>query len=141
MKKISLLLTTIMALGIFTSCNKTPEKKVEYLVKKIKKKLELNEGQKKQLNKIADQGLERFKEHKSKRSESIQEFKQLILSEKISENQVREIIQKRNDRKEKMINEFLPQVLEFHDSLTPEQKEKVTKFIDKMDKKFKKRWK
>lgn len=140
MKKFSLLICSILTLGFFTSCNKSPEQKVEYMVEKVESKLDLTEEQTKQLKAIATKGLEKYKAHKEYRQETFTKAKDLVLSESISETQVKDLMQKHKDRKEEILNELLPEILEFHQSLSPEQKQKVAKFMEKMNKKFKKRW-
>jgi Spy/CpxP family protein refolding chaperone len=140
MKKLGLLLCAVLTLGIFTSCNRSPEEKVEYMVKKVEKKLDLTAEQSKQFNAIAQKGLKRFKESKNDRQDFFVKAKELILSENISEAQARELMQKRKDKKEEIINELLPEILDFHQTLSPEQKKKVVKFMDKIHRKCNKHW-
>ena len=79
-KLVGLTLLTISILGLSFGCmNRSPESKVEYIVNKVEKKLELNQNQKEKLLKLKNKILTIQKNKIQKKEEFQKDLKKLTL--------------------------------------------------------------
>ena len=137
MKKLGILGIVGCALMLvgFSGCRKhTPEKKAEWAVKYVTKKLDLNEEQQAKLNDVKVTWLELKKKYAKDKEANYEEVKALIRSESLDENRVRGLI---DDHKKKVDLEFpavFKKVQAFHATLSKEQKEKAVELMDKFHK-------
>ena len=137
MKNLKRSLFLIIACGVvMAGCQKGPEQKAEYAVKKITKKLDLNESQEAKLREIKTMALETRKKYSEEKKEALSKVIDLINSEKLDEGVVRDLIERRRKVMESEFPRFFPKVQELHATLDSSQKEKLTSFIEKMQKKF-----
>ncbi|MDA8793895.1 Spy/CpxP family protein refolding chaperone [Bacteriovoracaceae bacterium] len=128
-------LTTFFCLGlvgiIFTGCKKTPEEKADWIIKKVTRKLELNQVQKEKLEDLKVAVLQARERHSSDKQEMFTSVKRMVLAEEISEGEVRSLI----DKRQNIIQEEFPQVFPlfqaFHASLNSEQKKRAVELMDK----------
>ncbi|MCB1142397.1 MAG: Spy/CpxP family protein refolding chaperone [Leptospiraceae bacterium] len=139
MKKI---LFTILTLGFAFSLfnchswkHKSPEERAEYISKKVKSHLDLDESQIKVVDKIKAEWLAKHKELKFDPADK-DEFLKLVKSEKLDEAKLDALDAKMTNRKTEMHKFFLVKFKEFHAILKPEQKEKLAKHMEKMMKRF-----
>ena len=68
---------------------------------------------------------------KTKKSEFHQKVKNLILSEKIESSDVKDLMAQKRNAIDDILPEVLPEVLEFHASLSSEQKKEVVEIMEK----------
>lgn len=120
---------------ILIGCDRSPGQRADFLVKKISSKLDLDEIQKTKLIELKDAFQQARKRHQADKNAMRSEVKQLLLSDKISENSVKDLIAK----KERIVGEEFPVVFakfqDFHASLSKEQKEEAVALIEKFRKK------
>jgi hypothetical protein len=114
-----------------TSCSKTPEEKAEWVVKKIQKKLELNENQNALLLELKESVIKLRLEHKDKKDEKFTLIKEAILSDRIDPMEIIDKVKNKIDTKAPKI---LQNLSAFHASLTLEQKQKVVSLLEKRNK-------
>lgn len=133
MKKSVKVLAILGTISLFAiGCDRSPEAIADKVVEKATSKLDLNESQVEKLEKIKVAYLEARKERESKKEEHFNRIKGYILSDQLSENEVREQMTKHQQVFEEKFETFFPLIQDFHASLNKEQKEKVLKFAEKM---------
>lgn len=137
MQRFFLILLPLLSLGIFTSCkHHTPEGKADLIVERIADELVLNKNQEKQLKVISQKIVAEFKANKSKRQARQDQAFQLILSDRITEDQIEEIMQSKQEQREQAVKKFLPEILAFHQTLTSGQKQEAVRILKKLRKRF-----
>ena len=119
----------------FVSCQrKTPQQKADYVVKKVSSRLDLNEAQELKLEKIKVKALAIHARNKSTKEEMFGKVKGMILSDKLDEGEVKDLMSQRRQLIDEVVPEVLPDIIDFHASLNAEQKKDVVKFMDKIKK-------
>jgi protein CpxP len=114
-----------------------PEKRAQWIAKKIASELDLDNTQKVTMNRIKDEILAKHREFKSetKQNEHLQRF----LTEVTKDTLDRDILIELSDEKIKQFYEIrsflVDKIVEFHAILTPEQKEKLVKKISEFHEK------
>jgi len=134
-KKVWIPLTVLVIGGIllFTLCHSiTPENRAQWVTDKIASKLELNEDQKGMLDDMRLEFLAKHREmhddHAAMKDELIAQLK----SEKIDREQLDDIITKKRAEIDSIVSLFTERFVEFHDTMTPEQKSKLVAGLEKM---------
>ncbi len=133
-----MIIAGIAAIGIFSggcarqrfAC-KSPEKRAEFIVKKLTNNLDLTKEQVEKLNKIKDEILARTKDFKNERKASYNEALALIKSEKLDKSSLTSLIGKREQKWNELKPFLVEKFIEFHGMLTPEQKNKLAEKMEK----------
>jgi periplasmic protein CpxP/Spy len=114
---------------------KSPEKRAEFVVKKISSELDLNDSQKKELNRIKDEILSKRKELKLEGpripAEALAEFRQPTLDEK----KINKSFELEMSKMTEMRQFMTKKAVEFHTILTPDQRNKFVDLITEFQKK------
>lgn len=118
-------------LGATGCTHPSPEKRAEWVVSAIKRKLDLNDEQKAKLDAVKQAFLDTRKAHEGDRKKHFEEVKQMILSDKLDANKVKALMQERHKAMEQGFDPVFSKVQEFHASLSPEQKKKAVELMDK----------
>lgn len=138
------ILTIILGLFVFGSLgfcrghwSKSPEEKAKWVVKKISSELDLSEAQKVELEKMKAEYLQKRKDFgfgidAALRTELIIQIK----SNKLDEPKLNKMVADKIKRQELMILFFKNKFIEFHNILTPEQKNTLSQKTEKFMKKF-----
>jgi Spy/CpxP family protein refolding chaperone len=132
----SLLIALIIIVGAMSisSCARkwhTPEKRAEWMVKKISKELDLNDDQKAKLNKIKDEIMAKRQEFKGMRTEISDEVISQFKSDKIDEAKLNQLFDSKADKMKEMKSFMISKLVEFHSILTLEQRNKFAEKIGK----------
>jgi protein CpxP len=135
MKKYLIPMFLVVTTGfIAMACNKSPEEKAGWVVGKISRNLNLSAEQKQKLVAVKKGFFDARARRKQDKEELFQEVARLIRSEQLKENEVSNLM----ERKNKMYKEELPGVFallkDFHGSLSTEQKEKAATHLEKFKK-------
>jgi Spy/CpxP family protein refolding chaperone len=136
----SVFLIALTSVGLLTSCKPTAQDKADYIVKKVTNKLDLDDQQEAKLKKVADKALVLKKQNQDQRDQFHAEIKNLILAENVKEEDIRALMDKKRQQIDDVLPQILPEVLDFHQSLKPEQKQKAVEFMEKFKKRHRKRW-
>lgn len=115
---------------VLTGCYRTPEKRAEYMVKRLSSELALNDTQKAQLEKIKDEFLAKRPEMAKMREEAVKEANELMRSAAIDRARLTALVEKSQRGTNDMIRFVFAKFTEIHDMLTLEQREKLTKHIE-----------
>ncbi len=121
---ISLLIATVLLMGAFSGCgfrNHSPEERANFMVNKIKDKLNLNGGQVEKLEIVKNEILAVKQEMKANRNQAQTVISEILNQPKLDQERILSTLRE----KTQMINEKAPQIVValagFYDSLTPEQ--------------------
>ncbi|OHD69286.1 MAG: hypothetical protein A2W19_15930 [Spirochaetes bacterium RBG_16_49_21] len=110
---------------------KTPEKRAEFIVKKLTRTLDLTEEQVEKLNKIKDEILAATKNIRNERKAFRNEALVLVKSEKLDRNAFNNLISRREQAWNELKPLIIDKLIEFHSMLTPEQKNKLAEKMEK----------
>jgi len=127
---IIMIVMAALAALVLTGCYRTPEKRAEYMVKRMASELALNDTQKAKLEKIKDEFLARRPEMAKMREETVKEANELMRSAEIDKARLNALVEKSQNGANDMIRFVTAKFTEIHDMLTPEQREKLTKHIE-----------
>lgn len=140
LKKTLTVFSLILAASVFVYCrpwkHKSPEDRAEWMTKRITKELDLNDAQKQTLAKIKDELLAKYKADKSARDAIFQEMTALVQTDSIDKARLQDLKKRHVAQREAMENLFMDKVVEFHKVLTPEQRVKAAKSLEKHAKHF-----
>ncbi len=138
MKTVTIVISALavggLVLGGLSACSqrfKTPEGRADHIVKKITKKLELNETQVAKLDVLKNEILTVRKEMKGKKENTHKSLREILGQPKLDQTRVMSIF----NGHVKDINKQAPRVVAalggFWDSLTPEQQTKIREKMEK----------
>lgn len=122
-----LMLFTAFALLLATAgCyHRSQEQRVQGIVNSMADKLDLNDAQKARLNAMKQETLARFPAMKSTREESYDELIAIMRSTQVDQQKMRALAERNKAQADDFISFFSAKFTEFHDMLTPEQREKA----------------
>lgn len=109
----------------------SPEKKVEIIIKKITKELNLDEQQQTKLNQIKKELLSKHKAFHGMHSEFTEEMRAQISSSQIDQDKLNALFTEKEDQFSEMRTFAINKFAEFHAMLTPEQRIKLVEHMDK----------
>jgi Spy/CpxP family protein refolding chaperone len=129
-------LFTYLMIGFFIiSCGRgkrwNSEKIANKIVKHVSSELKLNDSQKKQLEEIKTGYLEKKKTHRKNTKGERMKLMEMVKKDSIDKNQVSEIYSKMDKSKAETREWLTDQLIEFHKTLSPEQKEKLVSMMEK----------
>ena len=105
---------------------------------KVIKELDLNDNQKKEIDKIRDEVKAKMDENKQKREEDMKEFGNLFKQDNLDKEQLMTLAKKHETNREEMKSFFMDELIKVHAVLTPEQRSKaVEKLKELKDKRHK----
>jgi hypothetical protein len=122
-----------MALSLLGACrHHSPEEKVDYLVSEMSDRLDLNPAQIEQLNQIKEEILQKTTAMRESREKGFQAILDEFGREQIDTEHLMDLALDRLDNFEALLPFFLEKLDEFHQLLTPAQREKLLETIEKM---------
>lgn len=140
LRKTLTVLGLMATVALFAYCrpwkHKSPEERAEWVTKRISKELDLTDSQKQTLTKIKEELLAKHKADKPARDAHFKEMTALVQAESIDTAKLQDLKKRHLAHREAMENLFLEKVVEFHKVLTPEQKLKAAKELEKHAKHF-----
>ena len=142
-KKVTIVLICVFisAALIFTGCRShSPEGKAEFMVDYIAETLDLNDGQKAQLDEIKDEFLAKAKEMHAKKEAMHDEFIAELRKEEIDQQRMKELISQKQEQMAEIMDLAVVRLAEFHRTLTPEQREKLVAKLEWFREKHQHRW-
>ena len=107
----------------------SPEKHAEFMVNRIKSKLDLNDQQAQKLEAIKNDWLAFHASQRGQHDKDREWVKSQVLGDKLDVDAALQLITQRRDVTDKKIPELLAKVAEFHQTLNKEQKEKVVDML------------
>lgn len=134
--KIALIIIAVVAvLGlVIGGCShkfSSPEKRAEYITKKISKKLDLNNDQKIYLDVLKNEVLSVRQTMKDKRETGFTEFRELLKDERINRERANGLMDNHFQTFQSHSPALIAAAADFWDSLNPEQQEKARAKMEK----------
>jgi Spy/CpxP family protein refolding chaperone len=124
------LFVVLFAATIVVGCYKTPGQRAERIVNHIAEKLNLNDTQKAKLNAIKDEFMAKAPAMRKTREETFDEVIAFMRSPKIDQDKANALVEKNKTQTDELIRFIFAKYVEFHDMLTPEQREKAAKEME-----------
>lgn len=112
------------------SCRPGPEKRADWVVKKISSKLDLTKEQKAKLDAIKVEVLAKFKEERATHRKMGSEAIALVKSDKLDEAAVNRLLDTRETSMKRLRPYIVDKIVEFHAMLTPEQRAKLASLME-----------
>ncbi len=126
----------IVALTLAGCYRKTPEQRAEGIVSDIVKKLDLNETQKAKLETMKQEFMAKAPVMKKTREESFDQLIGFMRSPAIDQAAITGLAEKNKAQANDLIGFIFAKFTEFHDMLTPEQREKAAKEMEHWKEKY-----
>lgn len=140
-----LFLVIIIGAFLISSCHRcvhpfhrtSPEKRAEWMVKKIANELDLNESQKKEVNRIKDEILAKHKSIKEDHHQMYETILAQVKGESVDETLLNQLFQDKEDQFKEMRSFMISKFAEFLKILTPAQREILIKKMNQFHAYFK----
>jgi len=126
----------IMALAAAGCSRKTPEERAERIVSDISKKLDLNETQKAKLEAMKQEFLAKAPAMKKTREESFDQLIGFMRSPSIDQAAFSGLAERNKTQANDLIGFIFAKFAEFHDMLTPAQREKAAAEMEHWKEKY-----
>jgi len=142
-KKVTIVLICVFisAALLFTGCRShSPEGKAEFMADYIAETLDLNDGQRAQLDGIKDEFLAKAKEMHAQKEAMHAELVAELRKEDINQENLKGLIAQKRAQMDEIINLAMIRLVEFHKTLSPEQREKLVAKLEYFHEKHQHRW-
>ena len=142
-KKVTIVLICVFisAALLFTGCRShSPEGKAEFMADYIAETLDLNDGQRAQLDEIKDEFLAKAKEMHAQKEAMHAELVAELRKEDINQENLKGLIAQKRAQMDEIINLAMIRLVEFHKTLSPEQREKLVAKLEYFHEKHQHRW-
>ena len=142
-KKVTIVLICVFisAALLFTGCRShSPEGKAEFMADYIAETLDLNDGQRAQLYEIKDEVLAKAKEMHAQNEAMHAELVAELRKEDINQENLKGLIAQKRAQMDEIINLAMIRLVEFHKTLSPEQREKLVAKLEYFHEKHQHRW-
>jgi len=115
----------------------SPEKGAEWVVKRLSSELDLNEKQKKEVNRIKDEILAKRKGFQDDHHQMFETILNQVKSESVDEARLNQLFQDKEAQFKEIRNFMISKFTEFHKILTPAQREKLASKMNEFHDHFK----
>jgi Spy/CpxP family protein refolding chaperone len=126
---------------IFTGCRShSHQGKAEFMVDYIAETLDLSDGQRAQLDGVKDEFIAKAKEMHAQKETMHAAFMAELRKEEISPENLKDLIDQKRAQMDEFINLAMDRLIEFHKTLSPEQREKLVTKIEYFHEKHQHKW-
>ena len=136
---LALALLALISTVAFTGCKMSPEERASKATGYVSDKLDLNDAQKAEFKRLADLAVVDFKAMRESRKELATEVEKQALAEKADTTAIKKLVATQNTKRLELSNTWTDRIAEFHTKLSPEQKQKALKLMQKFRDKFESR--
>jgi Spy/CpxP family protein refolding chaperone len=112
----------------------SPHQKAEFMVDYVSETLDLSESQKAHLDQIKDELLEKGIQMRADKAAMHGELIAQLRSEEIEQERLKAMVTEHRVKMEEMIDLAIVKLVEFHKTLTPEQREKLVAKLESFKK-------
>ena len=138
---IALICVFISGALVFTGCRShSHDGKVEFMVDYIAETLDLTEPQREQLDRIKEEFVAKAKEMHDQKEAMHAEFMAELRKEDISRENLKGLIAQKRAQMDEMIDLALARLVEFHKTLSAEQREKLVAKLEWFHNKHQHNW-
>lgn len=137
-KKVSIpvLVVLIAALAATNGCRKAPEPRAEVIVSSIADRLDLNRAQRATLNAMKEQFQAKAPGMKETREETFDAMIATLRSPAVDQARLNSLMQRNKAQADELITFIFSSFTEFHDMLTPGQREKAAAEMERWREKY-----
>ena len=136
-KGLHLSLIVVLLIGIvgFAGCRRhSPDQKAEFMVDYVSETLDLSESQRAHLDLIKEEMREKAMEMRADKKTMHTELVAQLKSEKIDKDSLKAMVNDHKIKMEALIDHGIERLAEFHETLTPEQREKLVAKVESFKK-------
>ena len=138
---IILICVFVSAALLFSGCRShSPHHKAEFMVDYIAETLDLSDGQRAQLDGIKEEFIAKAKEMHAQKEAMHAEFMAELRKEEIDQQNLKGLIDQKRAQIDEMIDLALTRLVEFHKTLSPEQREKLVAKVEYFHEKHQRKW-
>jgi Spy/CpxP family protein refolding chaperone len=131
----------ISAALLFSGCRShSPDHKVEFMVDYIAETLDLNDEQRAQLEDIKEEFMAKARDMHAQKEAMHAELMAELRKAEIDQEKVRDLIAQKRLQMDEMIDLAVVRLVEFHKTLSPEQREKLVAKLEYFHEKHQHRW-
>lgn len=113
----------------FAGCKATPEERAKKVANHVSRRLDLNDAQKAEFQKLTDQAAADFKASIADRKALASEVEKQIVAEKADTTTIKKMMAEQSTKRQELMVKWVDQIAAFQAKLTPEQKQKALKMI------------
>lgn len=135
-KRFLVVAAALVTLVAVSGCRMSPEERAEKATSIVSSKLDLDDAQRAEFQKLAQLAAADYKAMRSERKVMAAEIEKQILSEKADTTAIKSMLQVQSKKRDELTTKWVDLTAGFHSKLKPEQKEKALKLM----KKFTDRW-
>ena len=136
---LALAIGALIFTAALTGCKMTPEERASKATSYVSDKLDLNETQRADFKRLADLAVVDFKAMSASRQELAGEIEKQALVEKADTTAIKKLVAAQHTKRLEISNIWTDRIAEFHSKLSPEQKQKALKLMQKFREKFESR--
>ena len=136
-KGLYLSIIAVLLLGVagLAGCRRhSPEHKAEFIMDYVSESLDLNDSQQAHLEQIKDELMEKGLQMHADKAAMHEEFVAQLRSEEIDQGRIKAMVAKRRAQMDELIDLGIVRLAEFHQTLTPEQREKLVAKLESFKK-------
>jgi Spy/CpxP family protein refolding chaperone len=138
---IALICVFISGVLIFNGCRShSHQGKVEFMVDYVAETLDLTEPQREQLDGIKEEFMAKAKEMHAQKEAMHAEFMAELLKESIDQENINDLIAQKRANMDEFINLAVARLVEFHKTLSTEQREKLVAKLEWFHDKHQRNW-
>ena len=131
----------ISAALLFSGCrSNSPNHKAEFMVDYIAETLDLDEGQRAQLDVIKEEFMAKAKEMHAQKEAMHAEFVAELRKDHIDQVKIRDLISQKRAQMDEIVDLAVNSLVDFHKNLTPEQREKLVAKLEWFHNKHNHHW-
>ena len=135
--KKSILLMTLLVAGlvVFSGCRRPgAEHGAEFMVDYISETLDLDDSQRAKLESIKEELIQKHADMRADKEAMQAEIKTLLLSDQIDEASLRAMVAEQRARMDAVVDLVIARFIEFHNTLTAQQKAKLVSKLEQFEK-------
>jgi uncharacterized membrane protein len=134
-RSVLLIIVLVAGLVVFSGCRRPgADRGAEFMVDYVSETLALDDSQRVQLESIKEELMQKQAEMQAGKEAMYAEAKALLLSEQIDEAGVKAMVAEHRARMDAVVDLVIARFIEFHSTLSAEQKDKLVQKLEKFKK-------
>jgi Spy/CpxP family protein refolding chaperone len=126
----------LTSVAMASGCRHSPEERAEKVSRHISSKLDLNDAQKAEFKKMTDEAIADFRSMSSNRKEVASEVEKQLAAQKADPTALKVLVAANDVKRQELMAKWIDRAAEFQSRLTPEQKQKALKMMQKFRERF-----
>ena len=132
---VAMIVFLVLGVATFSGCRRHGgHHRAEFMVDYVSETLDLTEAQEAQLNQIKDELFDKGRQMHANREEMHNEIIEQLKSEEINKERLRKLVADKRAQMDELIDLLIVRLAEFHQTLSPEQKDKLVAKLESFKK-------